>query len=182
MARYVALLRGINVGGNNKVDMKRLKAVFEAAGMKSVKTYINSGNVVFSHAKISQTKLAEDLAKEIHKDVGFRVEVLVKSHDEIKAVVSAVPNEWRNHAEMKCDVLFLWNGLTPKDVVEQAKPREGIDDVRSVPGAVVWMVERKDVNKSRLLRIVGTPLYKKLTIRNINTTRKLLELMDAIGV
>lgn len=176
--KYVALLRGINVGGNNKVEMKRLKAVFENAGMAGVGTYINSGNVIFSHDKQKDSTLTAILESSIEIEFGFHVGVLIKSKEEIEEVLAVVPAEWQNDKSMKCDVVFLWEGMDEKSAIEQLKARDGIDEFRVVPGVVVWKVDRENASRSGLLRIMGTPLYKQVTVRNINTTRKLLELMQ----
>jgi uncharacterized protein (DUF1697 family) len=180
--QYVALLRGINVGGTNKVDMKQLKAVFESVGMREVKTYINSGNVLFEHGAEKDEALVRTLENAIEKEFGFHVNVLVKSKAELQAVVEAMPTDWHNGGVMKCDVVFLWDGMTVNQALAELKAREGIDEVRTVPGVIIWKVDRKNVGKSGLLRMMGTPLYKKVTIRNSNTTRKLLDILLQRGV
>ena len=175
---YAALLRGINVGGNNKVDMQQLKSIFEAAGMRSVRTYINSGNVLFEYEIESPTELAGMIEEYIEKEFGFTVSVLVKSETVMQEIVGVVPKEWRNDATMKCDVVFLWDGISVEAVVVQLKARKGIDEIRTAPGAIVWKVDRENVTKSGLTKIIGTPLYKQATVRNINTTRKLVALLQ----
>lgn len=179
---YAALLRGINVGGNHKVDMKRLKAAVEAAGMQSVRTYINSGNVLFEHDESDNNRLAALLEGAIEQAFGFPVAVLVKSEEELRQIVAAVPDEWRNDMTMKCDVVFLWKGLMADEVSAALNAREGIDEMRTAPGAIIWKVDREHATKSGLVKIVGTPLYRQVTVRNINTTRKLLALLEGQGV
>ncbi len=176
---YVALLRGINVGGNRKVDMKQLQAVFERTGMKSVKTYINSGNVIFESDSLASKKLAHTLEAAIETDFGFAVKVLLRDLNNIKAVVKALPETWQNNAAMKCDVMFLWEHTDKPDVLKQLAIKPGIDEVKYVPGAVLWRVDRQNVTKSGMMKLVGTELYRHMTIRNCNTTRKLCELMEA---
>lgn len=176
--KYVALLRGINVGGNSKVDMKQLKAAFEAVGMHDVRTYINSGNVVFSYDEAQPNDLVELFRRAIQSEFKFAVDLIVKTRDEMRAIVDVVPTEWQNSAEMKCDVVFLWYGLTPSDLVAQLRPRDGIDDVRTAPGAVIWKVESVNRNRNGMLRIMSTPAYRQVTVRNCNTARKLMALLD----
>ncbi|MPZ73925.1 MAG: DUF1697 domain-containing protein [Nitriliruptorales bacterium] len=178
---YVALLRGINVGGKNKVDMKEFKAVFEEAGMISVTTYINSGNVVFSSRSRSRTKLAASLEEAIAAHFGFHIKVLVRDLDRIRAVVDAISPDWVNDKNMKCDVMFLWEEVDRPDVLDDLTIKPAVDDVRHVPGAFIWKVDRANTTKSGMMKLVGTPLYQQMTIRNCNTTRKLLELMEAAG-
>ena len=176
---YVALLRGVNVGGKNKVDMKQLKAAFEEAGMTSVRTYINSGNVIFSSSLRSRARLTKVLEEAIERAFGFRVEVLVRDLKSMRAVVKALPRTWVNDATTKCDVMFLWDEVARPSVVKELPIKAEIEDVKYVSGALLWRVDRNSVTRSGLMKLVGTPLYKRMTIRNCNTTRKLLELMES---
>ena len=175
---YVALLRGINVGGKNKVDMKQLKAAFEDAGMTSVRTYINSGNVIFSSSSRSRARLTDLLEDEIARTFGFRVDVLVRDLKSMRAIGKALPQTWVNDATMKCDVMFLWGDVARASVVKELPIKPEIEDVKYVAGALIWRVDRKSVTRSGQMKLVRTPLYKRMTIRNCNTTRKLLELME----
>src|ERR671914_101122 len=104
---HVALLRGINVGGKNKVDMKQLKAAFEDAGMKDVTTYINSGNVVFSSSIRSKARLVGLLESAISAGFGLEVPVLVRDVGNMRTVVGTIPDHWVNDETMRCDVMFL---------------------------------------------------------------------------
>ncbi|RKD76270.1 uncharacterized protein (DUF1697 family) [Sinobaca qinghaiensis] len=175
---YVALLRGINVGGKNKVDMKMLKLTFENAGMTDVVTYINTGNIIFSHHNLSKAELAHVLEEVIYKDFELHIRVVIRSIDEIRQIMDAVPDTWQNDKHMKSDVLFLWEDIDDESVLENLVIKPDIDTVTYVPGAVLWSVAKKDVTKSGLSRIVGTKLYKQMTVRNVNTARKIYELMQ----
>jgi uncharacterized protein (DUF1697 family) len=176
--RYVALLRGINVSGNNKVDMRELKAVFEDAGMRAVRTYINSGNVVFEAPDAEdRAALAARLAGAIRDRFGFEVPVLLRSLDQVRAALAPLPDDWANGDAMKCDVVFLADGLTAEDVLAQVPPRPGVDTAIAAPGALIWKVDRANATRNGLLKLVGTPLYQQVTVRNCNTARKLLALM-----
>jgi uncharacterized protein (DUF1697 family) len=173
---YVALLRGVNVGGSGKIDMKELKAVFDATGMTSVRTYINSGNVIFETALPDRLRIAALVETAIEERFGFAVPVLVRSVGEIRSVVDALPADWANDAANKCDVFFLWDEVDSPDILARLDHDPALEDVRYTPGAVVRLVSRQNAPKSKLTRIVGTPLYRQMTIRNCNTARKLLEL------
>ncbi len=178
--KYVALLRGINVGGNSKVDMKQLAALFESLGLESVKTYINSGNVIFESKKLNQEKLSGILEEAIEKHFGFSVKVLVKSYIEIKKIVDAIPGNWVNNDVTKCDVLFLWDEFDNENVLSDFTIKSDIDQVKYVKGAVLWCIEKVNATKSGLQKIIlNKPLYLKITVRNCNTARKLFELMEA---
>lgn len=175
--RYVGLLRGINVGGANKISVADLKGAFEDAGMVAVRTYINSGNVVFSTDIEDRGRLVELLQHAVRARSGIRADLQLRDEDEISAIVGAMPAEWANNASMKCDVVFLQPDVDSADILEALDARPGIEDALYVPGAVIWRVDRKDATRSRLTRMVGTPLYSRVTVRNCNTTRKLLELL-----
>ncbi len=178
--RYVALLRGINVGGKNKVDMKQLKAVFEDAGMTSVRTYINSGNVIFQSTTRSRTGLATTIEKAVARRFGFHVDVLVRDLKSMRALVNSIPSGWSDGAAMRCYVMFLWPEVARPSVLKQLEYKPELDDVRYASGAIVWRVDRENLTRSGMMKLTGTSLYKRMTIRNVNTTRKLLELMEAI--
>lgn len=177
---YVALLRGINVGGNSKVDMKTLKSVFERAGMTAVKTYINSGNVIFSSVETDTTSLTAALEQAIEQQFGFAISVLLRTKDGFAQIADSLPASWTNDRTMKCDVMFLWDGIDRPDILQQLPINADIDEVRYTPGAVVWAVHRENASKSKITKLVGTPLYKQMTVRNCNTVRKLHALMKAV--
>ena len=175
---FVALLRGINVGGKNKVDMKQLKTAFEEAGMTAVRTYINSGNVIFSSSMRSRVRLVEVLEGAIADSFGFHVRVLVRDRKVMREVGKALPKTWVNDATMKCDVMFLWDEAARPSVVKELPLKPEIDEVRYAAGAILWRCDTRNVTRSGLMKLAGTPLYKQMTIRNCNTTRKLIELME----
>jgi uncharacterized protein (DUF1697 family) len=176
---YVALLRGINVGGNNIVPMARLKAVFEKAGMKRVKTYINSGNVIFADDRRKPATIVTVLEEAIEKAFKLPIKVLIRDLPAIKSVAKALPEEWTNDGAMKCDVMFLWEGFDRKSILKELTIKTGIDEVVYVRGAILWRVDRPKLTRSGMLKIVGTDLYRGMTVRNCNTVRKLAELMIA---
>ncbi|KKK34266.1 hypothetical protein WN59_08295 [Salinicoccus sediminis] len=175
---YVALLRGINVGGKNKIDMKMLKETFETAGMTDVVTYINSGNIIFSHAKLTESGLASKLEAAILDDFDLDIKVLIRSREEIGKVIGALPDTWKNDREMRSDVMFLWNEIDDASILENLKVRKDMDTVKYIPGTLLWSVAKTNLSKSGLPKVVGTTIYKKMTIRNVNTVRKIYELMQ----
>ncbi len=176
---YVCLLRGINVGGKNKVEMARLKSLFEQIGFAGVKTYINSGNIIFESNKSDTSKLVTQIEAAIVREFGFAVNVLVRSFAEVEKLVRVIPPSWVNDSRMKCDVMFLWDKIDSPKILEQLPINSAIEDIKYFPGTVVWRVDRSNQAKSRLVKIIGTDLYKQLTIRNINTVRKLYDMMQS---
>ncbi|MFE5430820.1 DUF1697 domain-containing protein [Peribacillus simplex] len=179
---YVALLRGINVGGKNKINMKLLKQAFERVGMSSVVTYINSGNIIFTVNGQSKTTISHILEEAIHTNFGLQIKVLVRSFDDVKKVIHSLPESWTNDQQMKSDVLFLWDEIDDESVLNKLVIKPEIDTVKYVPGAILWSVEKRKITKSGMTKLVGSKPYQQITIRNVNTTRKIYELMQAAEV
>jgi len=178
--KYIALLRGINVGGKNKVPMAGLKKCFEGLGFSNVATYIASGNVIFE-----STKPEGEVKAQIEKALpdSFRldnehVEVLVLTRDRFQAVIDNKPDGFGEQPEKyHSDAIFLI-GLEPTSAIQLFNPREGVD--RIWPGDSVLYFQRLSAQRarSRLSQIMGTPAYKSMTIRSWSTTTKLLELLN----
>jgi uncharacterized protein (DUF1697 family) len=176
---YLALLRGINVGGNNKIDMKLLKQTFEQVGMQDVVTYINTGNIIFSYIGTSKNELSRLLEEAVHSGFGLQIKVVIRSAEDVREIVKAIPDTWKNDKDMTSDVMFLWDEIDDKSVLENVVIKPEIDTVKYVPGAILWSVDKKNVTKSGKAKIVGSKIYKQVTVRNVNTTRKIYELMQS---
>ncbi len=174
---YVALLRGINVGGNNKIDMKELKDAFENMGMESVTTYINSGNIIFVDSSHSKSEIKEILEKEIADNFMLNIKVVVRSLEDFEQMMEVLPISWKNDKTMKSNVIFLGEEIDNEKLMGELRVREGIDTVKYVPGAILWMVDKENATKSGMLKVVGTKIYKDMTVRNVNTTRRIYEIM-----
>jgi len=151
---YVALLRGINVGGNNKIDMKQLKKSFEQAGMNNVVTYINSGNIIFAHDSLSKANIASILETAILENFGLQIKVLVLDYDDMNRIMASLPESWTNDDQMKSDVLFLWEDIDHESVLDKLVMKPDIDSVIYVPGAILWSVSRQNVTKSGMSKII----------------------------
>ncbi|MGG3889531.1 DUF1697 domain-containing protein [Metabacillus fastidiosus] len=176
---YIALLRGINVGGKNKIDMKLLKQTFEKVGMNDVMTYINTGNIIFSYKGISKTELSRMLEEAIHNDFKLQIKVVVRSIDDIRRIINALPATWKNDKDMTSDVMFLWDEIDDESVLKNLVIKPNIDSVTYVPGAILWSIDKKNITKSGRSKLIGSKIYKQVTIRNVNTARKIYELMQA---
>ena len=170
--KYIALLRGINVGGNRKIEMKRLKVLFESLGYTNVSTYLNSGNVIFETDK-KQKSIQIEIQSSLHKEFGFKIQTLVKNENEIRKIAYAIPKEWKNDSEYRSDVAYLFKEIDLKKTVDDLPITKEYIDIRYVKGAIIWNVKRKEYNKSHLNKIISHKLYQLMTIRNINTARYL---------
>lgn len=177
---YVALLRGINVGGNNKIDMKLLKQTFIRSGMSSVITYINSGNIIFADEIHSKYEIVEILERKILEDFGLEIKVLIRSLNDFEEIMKILPVSWSNGSAMKADVIFLWDEIDQGAAVSKLVIKPEIDTVLFFRGGILWKTDRENVARSGLIKIVGTDLYKKMTVRNVNTVRKIYDIMKML--
>ncbi len=173
---YLALLRGINVGGNNKIAMQDLQKLFEDLGFNNVVTYINTGNIIFSSNKYDQSAIVQDLELAIISKFNLNIKVITRSYANITELVDMLPDDWQNDKQVKSDVMFLWPESDSKSVLSELTIKD-FDRVIYAPGAVLWSVDRADQGRSGMGKLVGTKLYKQMTIRNVNTARKLFEIM-----
>jgi uncharacterized protein (DUF1697 family) len=173
---YVAFLRGVNVGGKGIVSMAVIKEALAAVGLSDVRTYLNSGNVIFSTRASDVPRLTARIEKALEQHTAMAIKVLVIDHTALKKLVDAIPRDWVDGKTMRTYVLLLWKELDDRRILDRLPIKLGIDELKYTPGAVVWRVDRENVGRSQMSRIVGTPLYKKITIRSANTVRKLSEL------
>lgn len=176
---YVALLRGINVGGNSRVEMPRLKSVFESLGSRHVVTYINSGNVLFADDR-DRGSLEPIIAEAIEKEFGFNVPVLLRTQNTIESLCKKIPSEWTNDSEQRTDVMFLWDAYDRPTIVQEVLHDPAFEHLQYIDGALVWNVQRSRVKAGAIIKLLKTDLYKNMTIRNINTVRKLNELLTQL--
>lgn len=174
---YLALLRGVNVGGKNKVEMSRLKTAFEGQGLTRVRTYINSGNVIFADNRRRPARLTTLLEETIAHEFGFPVQVLVRDIEVMRKTAKAIPPSWRDDSTMRCYVMFLWKEVDDPAVLDGLAIKEDIDDVKYVPGAIIWRVDRDVLTRSGMTKLTSDALYRSMTIRSANTVRKLVDLM-----
>ena len=115
MNTYVALLRGINVGGNNKIEMAKLKAGFEKLGHQDIVTYINSGNIIFSTKKTDESKLTSEIERMIKKQFKLDIPVVLRTKENIEKVYKKIPPDWTNDKDHKTDVMFLSDEYADQD-------------------------------------------------------------------
>lgn len=182
MNQYVALLRGINVGGKNLIKMTELKACFEALGFKNVRTYIQSGNVLFSSDEADQARLTGQLEDALSKTFNYHSRVVLRSDEEMKAIVAHAPREFGSDpATYRYDVIFLKEPLVAAEAMQSVTTKEGVDQAFAGNGVLYFSRLISKATQSHLSRIVSMPVYQSMTIRNWNTTTKLLEMMEAIN-
>ncbi len=177
---YVALLRGINVGGNNIIKMVALRAAFEALGFSDVATYIQSANVVFTARSGSKPALTKKIEAALAKTFSYDSKVVIVSAEELAAVVAEAPRGFgKQPTRYRYDVLFVKPPLDARAALPEVPTAPGVDEAHAGTHALYFRRVAAKATKSRLSRIVQKPIYKNLTIRNWNTTIKLLAMTGA---
>ena len=178
MNKYLALLRGINVGGNNIIKMASLRETFETMRFAAVKTYIQSGNVIFCADEKDKAKLTRTIEKKLSTTYHYDARVVILTCAELKKIVTAIPAGFGEDAETyRYDVWFIKEPATADDVMNVVKIREEVDWVYKGKQAVYTRRLISQAAKSHLTKIIQEPVYQNLTIRNWNTAKKLFELI-----
>lgn len=179
MPKYLALLRGINVGGNNIIRMSDLKSCFESMGFSGVVTFIQSGNVVFGTKAGDAARLTSKIEKALATRFKYPARVVVVTHAELRETVRRAPRGFGSlSAKFRYDVIFLKRPFTAKEAMKHVSVRPGVDAAYPGKSALYFSRLIARAAQSRLSKIVQTPAYAHMTIRNWNTTTKLLALMD----
>ena len=182
MNTYLILLRGINVGGKNKVSMTGLRKCLEELGFSNVSTYIASGNVILESDKRPdeiKAQIEQALPKRFKLDTEL-IKVLVLSRKQLQAVINNKPEGFGEQpAKYHSDAIFLM-GIDAAQAMPVFDPREGVDNVWPGDGVIYSQRLSAQRTKSRLSKIVGTPAYQSMTIRSWNTTTKLLKILEEI--
>jgi uncharacterized protein (DUF1697 family) len=175
--RYVALIRGINVGGRNLVAMADLRDAFESAGFGAVRTYAHSGNVLFE-ADGSRAALERDIEATLEQRFGVPLTVVLRSGRQLRSVVDEAPEGFgQDPATYHSDVIFLKAPLTAADAMRVVRQREGVDQAWPAKDVIYFARLSARRTQSQMSSIVGTPEYKLMTIRSWSTTTKLAGLL-----
>ena len=176
---YVVLLRGINVGGKNRVPMAALRTFLEDLGYSNVSTYIASGNVFLESAKrpaAIQAEIERGLPKAFKLDSDL-IKVLVLSLNQLEGVVKDKPKGFGEEpTKYHSDAIFLMD-IEAAEALDVFDPRDGVDSVWPGDGVIYSQRLSSQRTKSRLGKIIGTPPYRSMTIRSWQTTTALLELL-----
>ena len=181
MSRYVALLRGINVGGNNLIKMAALKACFEDNGLREVSTFIASGNVIFDAVGATPARLIAQIEAMLARTFNYPASIVLRSRKQMQQVIAqAPPGFGAQPAHYRYDVMFLKEGLKAARLLPTVLLREGVDEGYAGPGVLYFSRLTSRATQSKLNRIIELPFYKSMTIRNWNTTTKLLKVMEAV--
>ena len=177
---YLALLRGVNVGGKNIVKMGELRMALEKAGIENVQTYIQSGNIIFSSPQTDTQKLAAQIEKVIAATFGIDARAVVFSKAEWHAIMKAAPKDWGTDPDWKHNLLIM---LKPYDMKKTVAAygvlKPGIEKMVAGKGILYQSLSWTDFGKTTGGKIAGNPIYKVMTIRNYNTAARLQAILDS---
>lgn len=174
MKTYIALLRGINVGGHKKVTMAELRELLTKSGLESVKTYIQSGNVIFQSSNKDSKDLGNLIQNSILDQFGFKVPVLVRTRDDLSTIFNNSPFE----EVKKVDSYFVMLSEIPKkDLVAEASQKTYLDDDYFIVNDCIYLFCAKGYGRSKFnLNYFEKKLNVNATARNYKTLVKLLSL------
>jgi uncharacterized protein (DUF1697 family) len=174
--RYVAFLRGINVGGKTLIRMADLRECVAEAGHDEVSTYIASGNVLLSSPVRSAAQLERPLEQAIERRFGLEVRVFVRSARQLAATARAIPKGWVGNDHLRCNVIFVAREIDRASLVKEFEPKPEIEELRRVPGALLWAAKREAITRSTMVKLSRHPLYDRMTARNPRTVLELAKL------
>ena len=175
MKRYIAFLRGINISGKNKVPMAELKKSLEELGLGEVKTYLNSGNVIFSGDGDDAENFTNQIEMMIKKQFGLDIPVFVLSKEKLEDILRHAPDWWGNESkEIYDNLIFIMPPATFAEVFsELGEPKEELEKIKNYKEAVFWSFSRKDYQKTNWWsKTASAAVSSRLTIRTANTVRK----------
>lgn len=176
--KYVALLRGINVGKSVQVPMKRLKEQFEGIGLVDVATYLNSGNAIFD-SDLDKAAICDKIDRLLEREYGQRISTLIKTSEEIVEIQRSIPAGWRNDETQQTYVAYLFDDVADPKLIEELPIKRQYIELIYAHKAIIWNIARANYNKSQIAKIVSHPSYRRMTTRNVNTARRLAELCGA---
>jgi uncharacterized protein (DUF1697 family) len=172
--RFLALLRGINVGGKNIIKMVDLKTCFEEMGFQNVLTYIQSGNVLFDSEETNQFKLIHQIEKALTEKFNYNSKVVLLTQQALIQLVNVAPKDFGVYPnEYRYDVIFLKHPLSSEEALSKIKTKAGVDFVMAGKDVLYFTRLSAMSGQSQMTKMIGTAIYKEMTIRNWNTTTKL---------
>jgi uncharacterized protein (DUF1697 family) len=174
----LVLLRGINVGGRNKIPMTDLRDAFVDMGFSEPTTYIQSGNVIIGSRRANGPKTVSAIERGLSEAFGYEARVVVRDLPQMRTVVRQIPKDWDvNDPSMRYNVLFTTHGLTAKELLAQVTPKPSFESARAGAQALYWSAPFETLTKTAMVKLSAHPAYQELTIRNLRTTLALFERM-----
>ena len=177
--KYIALLRGINISGKNKISMNELKAELEKNKYQKVLTYLNSGNIIFESDLDNKESIMNDINKIIKNKFNLEIPVFIISALELEDILNNNPNWWgTNNKEIYDNLIFIIPPAKYEEVYSHiGKPKEDIEQIKEYNNSIFWSYDLKKYRKSNWWKkTANTAIKDKITIRTANTIKKVLKI------
>ena len=179
MIRYVALLRGINISGKNKISMPELKKGFESLSFENVRTYLNSGNVLFATEEKDVAEIRSKIERMIKEQFSLDIPVFIIEISVLEDILKHAPQWWgTDNKEIYDNLIFILPPVTFEEVyLKIGEPKEGLEQILEYENAVFWSFDLKKHRKTNWWpKTASLPIGSSLTIRTANTVRKIVEI------
>lgn len=178
MTAFVALLRGVNVGGKNLVAMSDVSACFKEAGHTNVRTHGQSGNVLFESEHAGGPALEREIEELLHQRFGIPILVVIRSDEQLAATVAEAPAD-HGSDRLRSEVFFLKHPLTADDAFARLPElRADVDSMAIGPEALYFSRVAAQATKTRVQRVLAMPMFQQMTVRTWRVTTRLLELLE----
>lgn len=177
--KYIALLRGINVSGKNRIRMNELVDSFQALQFKNVKTYIQSGNVVFDYGVIDTKELASIIKKKINEDFGFTAKVLIRTKDEMENIINSNPFIKESNVEIdKLHITFLEN-IVDTTILSEIDLKKEENEKYLIISKEIYLYCPNGYGRTKLTNAIFEKKLKTIaTTRNWKTVNRLFEIAN----
>ncbi|MEG0330559.1 MAG: DUF1697 domain-containing protein [Longicatena sp.] len=176
MKRYIALLRGVNISGKNKIAMTELKSYFIELGYTDVFTHLNSGNIVFSSNETDKSVLADKIKAMIQERFALDIPVFVVLQEELNDLLSKAPVWWgTDDKEIYDNLIFVMPSIAAEMIADKiGEPTKGLEQICIYKNAIFWSFDRKKYAKANWWKkTASVGIGEMLTIRTANTLRKI---------
>lgn len=175
--KYIALLRGVNIIGKNKIAMNELKKVLEENNYQNVTTHLNSGNVILKTSLDNKENIAKNISEIIKDNFNLDIPVFVLNETELEDILNNAPDWWKtDNKEIYDNLIFIMPPTKYKDVYDEiGLPSDGIDKINNYKNSIFWSFDLKNYRKSNWwIKTASTNIKDRITIRTANTMRKIL--------
>jgi uncharacterized protein (DUF1697 family) len=146
-------------------------------GFTNVSTYINSGNIIFQSKEDDPRKLEKKIEQMLSSEYQLESKVVLRSLSEMEKLVKALPQNWGDDSDWRFNVIFLRHSIDSEKILDELPANSDSEEVLYRPGTLLWSVQASEANRSKFVKLSSRKNFKDMTVRNLNTTRKLYELM-----
>lgn len=177
--KYIALLRGINISGKNKISMPELKKLLEENNYQNVLTYLNSGNIIFECNINNKQTIMNNIHTLIKTKFILDIPVYITTDKELEDILNNSPKWWgSNNKEIYDNLIFIIPPTKYEEVYNTiGSPKEGLEQIEEYNNCIFWSFDLNNYRKSNWwVKTASTNIKDKITIRTANTMRKILEI------